>query len=84
MYSGCFSATTCACTRYLSVRNSRDRVAKPFECDGFLSYLQDFATQVHFWTLYREQCDLLGIPYGKHVTPHLGEHFSGQIPNAFN
>ncbi|CAK9020550.1 unnamed protein product, partial [Durusdinium trenchii] len=27
----------------------------------------DFATQVHFWTLYREQCDLLGIPYGKHV-----------------
>lgn len=40
---------------------------------------QDFATQVHFWQDYRRQCDLVGSPYQKHVTPELAEHMSGQI-----
>lgn len=59
----CFSATTQANTKYLSVRGSRD-----------------FATQIHYWSAYRERCDQAKQPYGRYVTPQLAEHVSGLPP----
>ena len=39
---------------------------------------QDFATQVHYWTDYREQCDMMKQKYGRYVTPELAEHMAGE------
>ena len=39
---------------------------------------QDFATQVHYWTEYREQCDTMKKEYGRYVTPELAEHMAGK------
>ena len=82
--SGCFSSTTTACTKYLSVRGSgvwvqaRKRLKTVCQlAERFVP--EDFGTQVHHWKDYREQCDLFGRKYGTYVTPHLAEHMSGWV-----
>ena len=50
-----------------------------FGMDWKLTPWQDFATQVHFWTAYRDACDRAQVPYQRIVSPELAEHMSGQI-----
>ena len=82
--SGCFSSTTTACKKYLSVRGSGVwvQVCKRLEAQcqfAFRFVAEDFGTQVFHWMYYREQCDVVGREYGTYVTPHLAEHMSGWI-----
>ena len=49
----------------------------------FDSQLQDFSTQIHYWREYRDECDRLGLPYGRHVTAACAEHIAGRGPNQW-